>query len=118
MTHRFLIADYRVRAWQWESMELVRKLCLTSILALIAPGSAGQIVVGLLMAFALLIANLKVKPYAVDALNGVNQIVQLNLFFVLLVALLLKARAQHARCVCDRGLTRQRVASLPPPPRR
>ena len=31
-------------------MELGRKLILTSILALIAPGSAGQVVVGILMA--------------------------------------------------------------------
>lgn len=32
-----------------EIVELGRKLALTSILALIAPGSAGQVVVGLLL---------------------------------------------------------------------
>jgi hypothetical protein len=71
-------------------VELLRKLVLTSILALIAPGSAGQVVVGLLLSFVLLVANLKVKPYALDGLNTINQIAQINLFFVLLVALLLK----------------------------
>ena len=71
-------------------MELLRKLALTSILALIAPGSAGQVVVGLLLAFVMLLANLKVQPYAVRSLNGVNQAAQVNLFCVLLVALLLK----------------------------
>lgn len=86
----FLFADYRVRCWYWESVELVRKLMLTSILALIAPGSAGQVVVGLLLAFVMLIANLKTQPYAAEALNNVNQAAQLNLFLVLLVALLLK----------------------------
>jgi hypothetical protein len=73
-------------------VELLRKLALTSILALIAPGSAGQVVVGLLLAFALLVANLKLKPYAMDALNGVNQMAQINLFFVLLVGAHLVSR--------------------------
>ena len=60
-------------------MELVRKLLLTSILALIAPGSAGQIVVGLLIAFVMLLFNLKLQPYADRALNMMNQFAQLNL---------------------------------------
>ena len=71
-------------------MELLRKLALTSILALIATGSAGQVVVGLLIAFFMLILNLRFKPYAEETLNTVNTLAQLNLFFVLFVALLLK----------------------------
>jgi hypothetical protein len=38
-----------LRAARRETVELLRKLALTSILALIAPGSAGQVVVGLLI---------------------------------------------------------------------
>ena len=68
----------------------MRKLALTSILGLIAPGSAGQVVVGLLLAFVALMANLRLKPYADDGLNFVSQTSQLNLFFFLFVALLLK----------------------------
>ena len=71
-------------------MELVRKLTLTSILALIAPGSAGQVVVGLLMAFVTLLLSVRMRPYAAHALNGVSSATQISLFFVLLVALLLK----------------------------
>ena len=71
-------------------MELIRKLALTSILALIAPGSAGQIVVGLLLAFAMLLATMQLRPYAHPTLNLVAQSAQLNLFFLLLVAVLLK----------------------------
>lgn len=63
---------------------------LTSILALIAPGSAGQVVVGLLVAFFTLLATLRFAPYAEAQLNLVGQAVQANLFFVLLVGLLLK----------------------------
>ncbi len=71
-------------------MELVRKLALTSILALIAPGSAGQVVVGLLLAFFALLATLSFAPYAQSRLNLVAQMAQAHLFFLLLVALLLK----------------------------
>ena len=74
----------------WETVELLRKLALTSILALVASGSAGQVVVGLLIAFVALVTNLHFKPFAEDTLNMVNTLAQLNLFFVLFVALLLK----------------------------
>jgi hypothetical protein len=86
----FLFSVYTTRCWYWESVELIRKLILTSILALISPGSAGQVIVGLLVAFCALIANIKRKPYAQDAYNFVNQVAQFNLFAFLFVALLLK----------------------------
>ena len=73
-----------------EVVELIRKLMLTSILALIAPGSAGQVVAGLLIAFVMLFINVKMKPYASGLLNFVSVISQTNLFCFLLVALLLK----------------------------
>ena len=68
----------------------MRKLALTSILGLIAPGSAGQVVVGCMLAFVALMANMRLKPYADGGLNFVSQTSQLNLFFFLFVALLLK----------------------------
>ena len=86
----FLFAVYTTRCWYWESIELLRKLVLTSILALISPGSAGQVVVGCLVAFFALLGNMKLQPYSEKSLNFVNQIAQVNLFFFLFVALLLK----------------------------
>ena len=86
----FLFAVYTTRCWYWESVELLRKLILTSILALVSPGSAGQVVVGCLVAFVALLGNIKLKPYADESLNFVNQVAQCNLFFFLFVALLLK----------------------------
>jgi len=86
----FLFAVYTTKCWYWESVELIRKLILTSILALISPGSAGQVVVGILVAFVALIGNIKLKPFSEPSLNLVNQIAQVNLFCFLFVALLLK----------------------------
>ena len=76
--------------WYWEVVELIRKLALTSILALIAPGSAGQVTTGLLMAFFTLLATMGYSPYAQPSLNFVAKATQLHLFLLLLVALLLK----------------------------
>ena len=86
----FLFAAYTLQSWYWEVLELIRKLALTSILALIAPGSAGQVVVGLLLAFVMLLATMQLQPYAHPTLNLLAKSAQLNLFLLLLVALLLK----------------------------
>jgi len=91
----FLFAVYTTKCWYWESVELVRKLILTSILALISPGSAGQVVVGCMVAFFALLGNIKLKPYSERSLNFVNQIAQINLFFFLFVALLLKVNLDN-----------------------
>ena len=101
-------------------MELLRKLLLTSILALVAPGSAGQVVVGFVLAFTMLLAkcvphpdnprrlpgllsrggtdwrrpprsrSLRIRPFGDDNLNSINALAQLNLCAFLFVALLLK----------------------------
>jgi hypothetical protein len=69
----FLFERYTPLCWYWEVVELMRKLILTSILALVAPGSAGQVVVGLLVAFFALLANLHLKPYTSARMNLLNQ---------------------------------------------
>ena len=86
----FLFCVYTSKCWYWESVELLRKLALTSILALVAPGSAGQVVTGCMVALFALLANIKLKPFASRSMNLVNSAAQLNLFLYLEVALLLK----------------------------
>ena len=73
-------------------MELFRKLLLTSILALIAHGTAAQVVAGLLIAFAALLLNMQLRPFASTALRAVNVMAQLNLFFMLFIGLCLKVQ--------------------------
>ena len=91
----FLFAAYHTQTWYWESVELVRKLALTSILALIAPGSAGQVVVGFILAFVTLLAIGAIKPYADARLNALNCVTQINLVAFLFVALLLKVNVDN-----------------------
>jgi hypothetical protein len=50
-------------------------------------------VVGFLLAFVMLLANLRIRPFASEDLNFLNTIAQLNLCAFLFVALLLKVRS-------------------------
>ena len=85
----FLISSYRCGCWYWEVVELFRKLILTSVISLVAPGSATQVTVGCLISFVMLLLNLKLQPFYMATLNEVNTIAQLNLFFFLFVGILL-----------------------------
>ena len=64
-THLFLlpaVEAYTVQCWSWEIVELARKLVLTSLLALVAPGSATQVTVGTLVAFGTLLLFQRYRP--------------------------------------------------------
>ena len=93
----FLFEAYTVQCWAWESVELGRKLLLTSLLALVAPGSATQVTVGTLIAFGTLLLFQRYRPYAAPGLNFVASAAQVNLVFVLFVGLLLKVRLNERR---------------------
>ena len=88
----FLFEAYTVQCWSWEVVELGRKLILTSILALVAPGSATQVTVGVLVAFGMLLLFQRYKPYAAPGMTFMASVAQVNLFFFLFVGLLLKVR--------------------------
>jgi hypothetical protein len=48
----FLFSSYACRAWWWESIDLLQKLFLTSVLTFIAPRTSVQIIAACLFAFA------------------------------------------------------------------
>ncbi len=55
---------------------------LTSILALVAPGSATQVTIGVLVAFCMLLLFQRHRPYSQPGMNFVASVAQVNLFFV------------------------------------
>jgi hypothetical protein len=89
----FLFESYTVQCWSWEVVELGRKLILTSILALVVPGSATQVTVGVLVAFAMLLLFQRHRPYAAPGMTFVASVAQVNLFVV-------SARAMDAAACC------------------
>jgi hypothetical protein len=82
----FLFEAYTVQCWSWEVVELGRKLILTSILALVAPGSATQVTVGTLVAFCMLLLFQRLRPYAAPGMTFVASVAQVNHSFSYLPA--------------------------------
>ena len=74
--------------------------------------SAGQVVVGLLIAFFALLLNFKWCPFAEDSLNTVNTLAQLNLFFFLLVRARARFRLPWCAGTCLTSLPAMRALSL------
>jgi hypothetical protein len=92
----FLFEAYHVQTWYWEVVELLRKFLLTGVMSMVSPGSAAQVVMGLLVAFGAVVLYARLSPYAEPGVNRLGLLAQLNLFFFLLVALLLKVKADNA----------------------
>jgi hypothetical protein len=80
----------------WEIVELLRKFLLTGVMSLVSPGSAAQVVMGLLFSFAAVVLYARRRPYSEVAVNRLGLYAQVNIFLFLLVALLLKVKADNA----------------------
>ena len=86
----FLLSSYKCACWYWELVELLRRALLTVVLAFVAPRTATQVTVGIVIAFAMLVLLGLAKPYAVPGNQRTAYIAQVELFLFLFVALLLK----------------------------
>lgn len=116
----FLFEAYHVECWYWcvaltarawrlhlrshgpglplrrEIVELLHKFLLTGVMSLVSPGSAAQVVMGLLVSFATVVLYARRRPFAEVTINRLGLYAQVNIFLFLLVALLLKVRADDA----------------------
>jgi hypothetical protein len=86
----FLFEAYRVECYYWEIVELLRKFLLTSVMSMVSPGSAAQVVMGLLVAFAAVVLYSRVSPYEDASNNSLGFFAQLNLARIWLAALLVR----------------------------
>jgi predicted outer membrane repeat protein len=77
--------------WYYKLFETAVKLVLTSVLLFIAPGSAAQILAGVLITFLVLIVYLRLLPYSVKAVRRIAYACNLVIFLLMLLALGLKA---------------------------
>ena len=92
----FLFEAYHVQCWYWEIVELIRKFLLTGVMSLVSPGSAAQVIMGILISFAAVVLYARRRPYAELAVNRLGLYAQVNVFLFTLVALLLKVKADNA----------------------
>jgi hypothetical protein len=64
---QFLWGAYQPRLWYWEVIETTRKLMLTAVLSVCAPGSPKQTVFGILMSFGYIRLYSFYRPYQEDS---------------------------------------------------
>ena len=89
----FLFSAYRPGCYYWEITELVRKFLLTSVVNLISPGSAEQVIAGCVFSLASVLLAVQAQPYSSGTLNHANLIALVALFLFFFVGLLLKVDA-------------------------
>merc|ERR1712028_2376 len=63
-----LYAGYEYRCWYYESLELLRKLVLSSVVIFVAPGTVSQIAIGLLVSVASLVLHVGLAANLLRAL--------------------------------------------------
>jgi len=85
----FIFVAYRVEWWWWESVEMLRKLLMTSILIFIMPGTPGQLFTGAMIAFLFLILNLHIRPFCTAGLNSLSIISLIAQFLTLFVGIII-----------------------------
>merc|ERR1712166_214041 len=86
----FIVESYQEHAWYYEMWELVRKLFLVGVIAVIAPGSVFQILIGLLVCMTATFISLILRPYKQASDGWLNNVCLAQLTFVLFLGLLLK----------------------------
>ncbi|GMI00735.1 hypothetical protein TrVE_jg11097 [Triparma verrucosa] len=87
---RFLYGAYEPKYWWFEIFETLRKLALTGFLVFLAPGTAAQIAISMLMGLATLRVQSGTKPY-IEAVNDkFAEVAMWQLFLTMFAALCLK----------------------------
>ena len=84
-------ADYKPRYYYWEMAELMRKMILTGLVSVVAPGSLLQISVAVLFSAASLIQSAWHQPFMVHQSNKGKAIAETALLFILVASILNKA---------------------------
>ena len=76
-----LLVSYTEECWWFEAADLLRKLLLTSIVLLVAPGTRVQIWFGLLVSMVATITTIAIKPYADPLCQRLQSIATLQIAF-------------------------------------
>jgi hypothetical protein len=88
--YAFVLGDYKKEYWYWEVVELARKLVLSGLMALVGRGSIAQSFGATIISFMFFSLTFKERPYESDRLNFVKIFTEFQIFFVLLVCVVLQ----------------------------
>jgi hypothetical protein len=91
----FLYESYKPKYWWFEIFETMRKLALTGFLVFIAPGTAAQVVVSLVMSIVSLFVYTNTKPFIDDFNNYLALVANWQLVLTLVGALAIKVNLDN-----------------------
>ena len=87
---RFLWRMYRAKFWYWEMIETLRRLLLTAVVSVVAPGDGGQIVFAVFVS----VVSLKVygtfNPMISPEDSALLELAQYQVFFTLFISLMVR----------------------------
>mmetsp|Transcript_86887 Transcript_86887/g.246181 ORF Transcript_86887/g.246181 Transcript_86887/m.246181 type:complete len:1116 (-) Transcript_86887:190-3537(-) len=90
---RFLFDMYHARVWWWEVFETGRRLCLTGALMVFEEGSVLQLFVGITICLVALMMYAHYVPFIEDEDNTIATFAQLEIYFVLVMGMLMQSNA-------------------------
>jgi len=86
----FLWAAYQPKFWYWEVIETTRRLMLTAVLSICAPGTSSQGVLSLVLAVFYIRIYSTFQPYTRTTDNALSETGQLQVFFTFFCALIVQ----------------------------
>ena len=89
-----LVSAYKPSLFWWEPIDLLRKLVLVGLLAVVDKGSAAQCWAGIILSFGFFALHVKTLPFRYWEDNLLKGMVEAHVFVVLLFALTLKVDLQ------------------------
>jgi len=97
MAKGFLFENYKPECWWFEIAETIRRLLLTSVLGLIEPGTDSQLATGIVISFFGFGLSCTFHPYSEKRDNWLSILSAIQIFVIMLIALVLKRREGAAK---------------------
>ena len=91
-----LTGGYEMRVYWFEVFECARKICLIGLPIFFEPGSAVQLIVGLLVCFISFGMYASYEPYVRDSDDRLAKVAQVSLFFSLVSSIALKVESDSS----------------------
>jgi len=95
--YHFMYDNYEPQYWWFECFDYLRRLALTGLMVVIAPGTALQGFIGVLIALGGLMSYTILNPFVEDASDRLAMGAQLATFFIFLSALMVQVDAVYHR---------------------
>jgi hypothetical protein len=92
----FLYSSYEPKYWWFEIFETLRKLALTGFMVFMAPGTAGQVVISLVMSITSLVVYSRLQPFKEVYNNHLSLVSNIQLVVTLIGALAMKVNLDEA----------------------